>query len=200
MLDSYSSLLAAVRDDLDRDDENIDALIKRFVFLAENQISKRLRVAEMEDSARLMLVDGIADLPVDYVGVRHVYCDGTELFALTSKQAIETYPSPRVGLAQHFVIEGGKIKVYPQTSGDLTLGYYAKIPHLSDAVPSGWLLRSSPELLLRAALVQGFTHFQDMEEVASNAEWVNADIAALMDEDSAKRFAFLAMPSGGVTP
>ncbi len=104
------------------------------------------------------------------------------------------------GLARDFVISGENIFVFPVSSNDIALNYYAKIPDLSDDNTSNWLLAKQPSVYLHGALLQLGLFLRDDDLVTRSAAFVKATIDGLMTEEFMSKYARASVRMGMITP
>jgi hypothetical protein len=133
------------------------ATIPDFVALFEAAANRRLRVRQMEALATLTPVAGAASLPADYLAWRRVTVAGTprrELDYVAPSWLQAAYPASATGAPAVFTIEGSTLTLRPVAVTTLELLYFQKIPALSDANPSNWLLTAHPDLYLFGAMVE----------------------------------------------
>jgi len=116
---NYSDLLVDAGEYSGRNDAA--AIFPVLLRLAESKLNRNLRTAYQEATAVLPVVDGVANLPADFLEAR----------AYIAGDIRQT----------NFVISGNTVaSLGSPWSGNLTLTYYAKIPPLSYDNPTNWLL------------------------------------------------------------
>jgi hypothetical protein len=158
-ISTYAELQTAVQNWLDNTNTLPAARVEEFIALAEADINRRLRTREMLTTATGTTATTIT-LPADYGsmlslsvtegGYEHV------LAQMDADAAIEAYYGYGTGIPQHFVVEGGVIRLYPAPGGaqTYTLRYYARVPALTALAPTNWLLTAHPDVYLFGSLVQ----------------------------------------------
>ena len=156
---TFSELKSAVASWLARDD--LSANIADFIALFEAAANRRLRVRQMETTASLAPSAGAAMLPADYLAWRRLTWTGDrrrELEYVHPSYLQAAFPDASSGVPRLFTIEGSTLKIRPTDGTALEFGYFQKVPALSDAAPSNWLLAAHPDLYLFGALTeaQGF--------------------------------------------
>lgn len=173
----YASLRSTVYDITLKDSDKVPL----FVMLFEARVNRRLRVRQMEATAALTPdAAGIAALPTDFLEKRRLTWQGgarRELEYVTPSQLVLINPAGAGGPPDVFTIEGGTIKLAPVSSIPLELDYWQKIPALSDATPTNWLLTGHPDLYLAGTLVEAFMYSR------------NADMASLWNDREAQMIA-----------
>ena len=109
------------------------------------------------------------DLPADFLEMKNVDVapsSGGPLEFLPS-QAMDNlrYSNDTSGVPKFYTIHGTEIEWYPtpQTETEIRIGYYGKIPSLSDGQTTNWLLTSSPDLYMAASLTEAYAYLFDPE-------------------------------------
>jgi len=164
---NFSELKSAVASWLARDD--LSSNIPDFIALFEAAANRRLRVRQMENTAALTPAAGAATLPGDYLAWRRVTWAGTsrrELEYVHPSYLQAAFPDASSGTPRLFTIEGPALKIRPTDGTELELGYFQKVPSLSDAAPSNWLLAAHPDLYLFGALTEAQGFSVDPEKMA----------------------------------
>ena len=187
MLSDYSELIAEASHRTGVTD--VASRTKMYVGMAENALSKRLRVAEMEADAVLTTdATGTVDLPSEYVMARAVFVGKAELVRKTLSQI-------KQDRACGYVIQGGKF-VSSETETEHSLAYYAAIPSL-EVNNTNWLLDQEPELYLQAVMFQIYTAANDLEKAQATAAYLNALLQGVTSNDHAARYAGMKIATPG---
>ena len=100
---------------------------------------------------------GQAALPSDYLAWRRVTWTGqtrNELQLVHPSYLQAAFPTMPADVPRIFTIEGKTLKILPLDATPLELDYFQKIPALSDAAPSNWLLAAHPDVYLFGSLVE----------------------------------------------
>lgn len=166
---TYSELKTAIADWLNRDD--LTSTIPNFIALAEAQMNRTIRHRKMVTRSTATLDTPYFAVPSDWMeNIRFLLNTNpvTPLLYVTPEQMIEdqqVYSSS--GQPLFFTMVGQQFEVLPtpDSSYSAELLYYAKIPSLSDAAPTNWLLTESPDIYLYAALVQSAPYLKEDERV-----------------------------------
>lgn len=170
----YPSLLAAGADWLNRAD--LTDQLPAFVALSESQFNRELRVRDMMVRADATSNQELVQLPDDWL---EAYSLIVPPGAPPSPQGFAPAPlrymseretnqikatwwgqaAPPTG----YTIIGNSIELVPAPSDnvDLKMVYYQRIPSLSAANPTNWLLTKSPDLYLYATLMQAQPYLKD---------------------------------------
>lgn len=152
---TYAELQTAIGNWLDRTD--LSSRLPEFIALAEAKINRRLRVRQQLTTTTLTPSSGSANLPSDYLEWQHVTWTGSpevELEYVEPTYLRQAFPDSPSDTPRFFTIEGGTIKIRPLSGTDLTLAYYQKVPALSDAATTNWLLTAHPDVYLFGSLME----------------------------------------------
>lgn len=150
------------------------SMVDDIIFLAEAELSRRLRVREMRTTDDLTMTgnDRFTTLPTDYREAYSVYYTGSG-----NPQEIQ-YASPaffarnslyqQSGKPSYFYTDGGNIVFgpTPDSAYEFTLDYYANIENLSGSVADNPILLAFPDMYLIACLKQAYIASQDAEQEA----------------------------------
>jgi hypothetical protein len=167
---TYSELKTAVGDWLNRSD--LTSAIPNFIALAEAQMNRQIR-------HRKMVVRADATLDTPYFAVPSDWQENIRFQLNTNPITPLVYVTPEQmtedsqvyitsGQPMFFTMVGQQFQVLPAPDGSYTgeLLYYGKIPSLSDAAPTNWLLTESPDIYLYAALTQSAPYLKEDERTA----------------------------------
>jgi hypothetical protein len=162
-----------------------------FITLFESTANRKLRTRQMLDSETIATTSGVGTLPTDYLAWETVRWDADFPVTLTYQNIdwLESaYPSTVSDVPGYFTILGDTIKTFPQDdSSDLALRYFQKIPALSDANTSNWLLAAHPDVYLFGSLVEACAFVQDERALLWKArrDEIFQEIAKLSDKSQA---------------
>jgi hypothetical protein len=190
---SYDGLKASIADFLNRTD--LAAVIPDFIRLAEAQMTRRFAGrqrqglpvprrliqradAEIDQGTEYIAAPSDFHGPIDFVlqsepEIVLDYLDAANL--QQQKQADRVRGAPR-----WYAIVGGELQLYPAADRNYTgeMTYIARVPALSVANPSNWILTDYPDAYLYGALVQSAPYLKDD---ARTTTWGALFTAALDD-------------------
>lgn len=175
---NYAELQASVKRWLKRKD--LDADIRDFIALAEARMSHDVSdLPPMQRSATVATAPSIRTiaLPADWMWPRYVKTEGGCDVDVVVPQAIDG--SQRLGGAPRRIAFAGDVALLdpvPDVAYSLLLAYVARVPALSDAAPTNWLLAQAPQMYLYAALLEAMPF---LEHDARAATWASAYRVAL---------------------
>lgn len=177
-LSNYNDLKASIQNWMyDRPD--LAPMCGDFIALTEGDLNQVLRTRiQLKTVTVTPDANGSANLPDDYASFRQVT-------ALTNPRCPLSLVAPSFrdaeipyragGYPSYFTIDGATITVLPLTSSNVEISYYAKIPALSDANTTNWLLAAYPNIYLYGACRQAAIFIGDsdresrMERAYANA-------------------------------
>ena len=201
----YGDLMAQVSSYTGRDD--FAQNFQRFVSFAEMKFNRALKVAEMEFIDVLNTDEiGAAVLPTDYQEMREVANDQgkpIELIAITAASDLYRYGA---GKATSYAIIGDNFYCVPYGEETFQITYYGKIPPLSVAAPSNWLLDKAPLVYLYgvcaevAAWALASGRDPDKEKVMGFSQALGSEIESLKMVDNRKRWSNARVVFRGVNP
>lgn len=171
---TYSELQTAVADWLNRSD--LTATIPNFIALAEAQMNRQIRHRKMITRADATLDTPYFAVPGDWLeNVRFQLNTNpiTPLVYVTPEQLIEdSQKYITSGQPMFYTMVGQQFQVLPAPDGsyDAELTYYAKIPSLSGAATTNWLLTEAPDVYLYATLIQSAPYLKEDERLGT---WAN---------------------------
>jgi hypothetical protein len=160
-LSTYSELQTSVAAWLSRSD--LTALIPDFIRLAEERLNRALRVRQMEVAlAETAVADGVIAVPADTCGVKALWIVGHETAPLASAtfDFIKTRGSE--GVPANYAWQGDSFHF--DGAGSVAGVLYTKIPALSDAATTNWLLTAHPSAYLFGTLAEAFSYARNQAE------------------------------------
>lgn len=203
-LSDLASLKAEMRDwAVDRPD-----LVPKFqdcIDMCTNDLNKVLRTRRQQATS-LLTPDstGTAALPPDYLewrAVTSLTTPNVPLLPLTPEGMSETYPDTYGGVPVHFAIQDDSIQVLPSSADQIELLYYRKIPYLTEAAPTNWVLQENPNLILLGAMKYVETYKRNMTGVQMFAQLYGGEIDGMIKESKRAQWSRVrARVSGRSTP
>ena len=157
-LDTYADLKTSLANWLHRAD--LEALIPDFIRLAEIQMNADVTSRSMETRVVLTATAGDAnlDLPGDVLDIRRLQVLGSfnrVLIYRSADEVAQENPLSRSGVPEVFMVHGSSLELapIPDSNYSIELLYFQRIPALSDANPTNWLLTICPNAYLYGALL-----------------------------------------------
>ena len=163
---TYAELQAAIADWLNRSD--LTSAIPNFIALAEAEINRRLRTADMEARATVNVSDRCITLPPRWRGARRIFTTVSgvtrELDILSPDQAVEfAAKHSTAGSPLAIAVIGQSLEILPVPDGTYTLEmlYYQGVTPLSNSATTNWLLTKHPDLYLYGSLMHSAPYLRD---------------------------------------
>jgi len=172
-INSYSDLVAEIRDMMD-DADYSQVAIDRALRKAEAEFNRTLRTPEMETRAVLTITQEITQAPDDFLQLRYIFSEGlpdAPLKSMSPAAMLATYAG-RAGIPEAYAIEAGGIRIGPVGNAAVEIVYYQKIPPLSDALVSNWLLQTHPDLYVSGVMYHLARRERDQAGMAQAAQEV----------------------------
>ncbi len=150
---TYSDLLEEVRDLLDNasyPQNSFDRALRK----AEAHFNRELRTPDMETTLNFTATSEYETLPADLLELRFVYQDNnpdTPLRTMSPAGLLAAF-NGRAGVPMAYAIEGGRVRIGPSGTTTLTMVYFARIPALTEASVSNWLLEKHPDLYVAGVM------------------------------------------------
>ncbi|WP_037460674.1 phage adaptor protein [Sinorhizobium fredii] len=172
----------------------------RLIGLAELKLNRGLRVADMEVTDDISLVDGDGTLPADFLEAREVKnATGVPIRAVSLQQLTSSYMD-RSGTPAGYAIVGSTMKVRPSSDEDITVTYYGKIPGLTPANPTNWLLTKAADVYLYALVNEIAIWAKDVDGAQAAQQLLMLALSGINIGDERARWGNAQVVVGGVTP
>lgn len=169
---NYTQLQAAILDWIGRPGDPLVApAVPDFIVLFEEEARDRLRTqfAEMTGVALAPITPGVFALPNDFVQMRRVVYDSTQLeYRPPWDLADQTREGQLIGKPLWYTINGLQLNLgpIPDTNLSAYIDYSQGLPALSTAVPTNWMLTHYPSLYLFGSLINAEGYIGDDERIA----------------------------------
>lgn len=176
-LDTYANLKTTLQTWMARADlsSDVDDMIDMF----EGWVNRNLRVPQMEQEATSLVAEYVA-LPTDFIQLRDIQYQGNprkQLEYMSPSMADIYDTSGNSGTPAFYSIVGDQLRIIPAPGADATnirIDYWKKIPALSVANPSNWLLALYPDAYLYGPLTHGQVRIHDPQMAQFIAQgWAN---------------------------
>lgn len=184
-----------------RDRQDLAEYTDEFIELSEGYLNVELRCREMEAVEDLTPVSNVCALPADYLEYKRVVELASirrPLEYITEDAAEVLYPTRASGLACHFMIIGNNLTALPLTANDIELTFYQKIPALTEANTTNWLLTRLPNLYLHACLMHAAEFVKEEAQLLKESTLVQKYIGMLHSLDNRAKFGNAGMTIPGV--
>ena len=193
-LNSYSALQSAIESWLLRTDLSAGASAD-FITLAEAQITRDIRHWRMVTTASLTIDAQYVALPSDWVETTRISTNASgyaplRLSSVADIEAMRGSNSDTTGTPSYYAHIGGNFEFYPTPDTTYTgeLIYTAKIPALSDANTTNWLLDEAPDAYLYGSLIQSAPYLVEDARIAVWGSLYAAGVKRLNDTSDAAKW------------
>lgn len=185
MIDSYSALVTAVGNWLNRADLN--ARIPDFIQLAEARLNRILDDPEMDVSSTAAASDDFSALPDDFGGIVSV-STGSGTLSKVGPTQIAAY-SGETGDPRYYALVGSTIAFAPRNDAvTIDLVYRRRVPPLTTTDTTNWLLELAPDVYLFSVLLQGAVYTDDTERTAKWKAGLDEALAELRKDGARRRW------------
>ena len=185
---NYTDLQTNIAAFLNRDD--LAATIPTFITLAEAQMARDIRHWRMEKRQVSDFDEGFENLPDDWVETIRLTM-GDKPMELASREEIARWKrTDASGRPRYFAHIAGTLEVFPTPDGTYQgeLLYFARIPALSDAAPTNWLITEAPDAYLYGSLIQSAPYLVEDERVNVWASLYSAAVQNLNQASERARY------------
>ena len=181
---NYATLQSAIADYLNRAD--LTAQIQTFIQFAEADLNTRLRSREMIVNATATSDGQFVALPSDWLEAINMMIVGGQspLRYITPDEADTIIKAQTFTSTRFYSMTTGIIELVPPAVDDITIDmvYYGKIPALSTANTTNWLLTKAPDVYLYGALTHAAPFLMDDQRMGVFSQIYLARVQSLQDE------------------
>jgi hypothetical protein len=177
-----------------------------FIRMTETEANRAIRGRVSAGRSVAILSEEGGTVPEDFLGEISFRLDVSSRGKLAFKSVVEfddlvdRYPA--TGQPQVFTIVGGEFRFLPAPDTDYTatLTYWRKVPPLTDASQSNWLLDAHPDVYLYGCLMHAAAFLKDWDEKAQYEAWFGAALqdVAKTEIEAAMGGTLQMSPSGNV--
>lgn len=181
---NYATLQSAIADYLNRQD--LTSQIPMFIQFVEADLNTRLRSRQMVVRATATSDEEFVTLPSDFIEALNLQItDGkTPLRYVTLDEADQIKNARIYNSVMAYSIVDNAIELVPApaVNVEIDMVYYQKIPALSDAATTNWLLLKSPDIYLYGALVHAAPFLLDDQRIGTFGQFYSQRVEALSAE------------------
>jgi hypothetical protein len=181
---NYATLQSAIADYLNRQD--LTSQIPMFIQFVEADLNTRLRARQMVVRATATSDEEFVTLPTDFIEALNLQItDGkTPLRYVTLDEADQIKNARIYNSVMAYSIVDNAIELVPApaVNVEIDMVYYQKIPALSDAATTNWLLLKSPDIYLYGALVHAAPFLLDDQRIGTFGQFYSQRVEALSAE------------------
>ncbi|KWV45672.1 hypothetical protein AS026_15820 [Rhizobium altiplani] len=149
------------------------------VMLAEEALRPILTHYRMEKKVTLAVPAGESPtLPADFQEARRILVNGQRVNLLS-------FQNDNLGCDLGYVVTGTTLEIRPAPSTDYSvdLYYYERLPSLSTANPTNWLITYFPTVYLRASLAQAYHWLKDFDAEQGEKDLTSDALSAVVKDN-----------------
>ena len=184
VITNYATLQSTIADYLNRAD--LTSQIQTFIQFAEADLNTRLRDRQMIVRAEATSDEEYVQLPSDWLEALNLQLVGgmSPLRYITLDESDIVNSTRALTSPTFYSLMNGAIELVPPPAHDVDIEmvYYGKIPSLSDAAPSNWLLVKAPDVYLYGALTHAAPFLMDDARIQTFGQIYLARVQSLQDE------------------
>jgi len=190
----YATLQTTIANYLARND--LTATIPEFIRLAEDRLSRDLRIRQMLQIATTSFTSttSTVEIPADFLAMRDIHISTTNpIRTVTFQSPSNFYRNTRAtssGIPVFYTAIGSQFQFAPIPDNNYTLQmlYYVKPPYMSSTVSSNLWLANTPDLLLYAALGEAEPFLMNDERLATWSAMYDRGVNSLSKSDDEGEF------------
>lgn len=192
MISTYSELKEAIYKWLVKDSSDpffTNDMMDNIIYLAENELNRRMRVRQMRDveSLAVTAANNTTSVPTGFIEAYSLYVDSPIQEVQSASAGVFTRNGLylQTGSPLYFFVNNGSFVWGPLPDSDytVTLDYYKKIPNLSSTLTENNVLTDFPDIYLFCCLKQAYIAAQDLEREASFEQRASQLIAEANSKD-----------------
>jgi hypothetical protein len=184
VITNYANLQSTIADYLNRAD--LTSQIQTFIQFAEADLNTRLRDRQMIVRAEATSDEEYVQLPSDWLEALNLQIVGgmSPLRYITLDESDIVNSTRALTAPSFYSLMNGAIELVPKPAVpvNIEMVYYGKIPALSDAAPSNWLLVKAPDIYLYGALTHAAPFLMDDARMQTFGQIYLARVQSLQDE------------------
>jgi hypothetical protein len=181
---NYATLQSTIADYLNRAD--LTSQIQTFIQFAEADLNTRLRDRQMIVRAEATSDEEYVQLPPDWLEALNLQIVGgmSPLRYITLDESDIVNSTRYLTSPSFYSLMNGAIELVPKPAVpvDIEMVYYGKIPALSDAVTTNWLLAKAPDVYLYGALTHAAPFLMDDARIQVFGQIYLARVQSLQEE------------------
>ena len=184
---TYAELKSSIANWLNRDD--LTSVIPDFISLAEAQIARDVRHWRQEKRVTTPVNEQYENLPIDWLEIIQIQLTaGGRLQVISAAELQNRKEASLVAYKpKYYRLTSDQIEFYPapDSSYEVAMQYYARVPALTDTDTTNWVLTDYPDIYLYGALVHAAPYLNDDQRINIWASLYQSAVDAL-DQDNKK--------------
>ena len=190
-LSTYSELKTSIAGWLNREDADTIAAIPDFIALAEAKIARDVRHWRQEKRVTTPVNEQYENLPIDWLEMIQIQITtGGRLQVISAAELQERKEaSSVVQKPKYYRLTSDQIEFYPtpDSSYEVAMQYYARVPALTDVDTTNWILTDYPDIYLYGSLVHAAPYLIDDQRLNVWASLYQSAVDALNQDNTKSR-------------
>ena len=190
-LSTYSELKTSIAGWLNREDADTIAKIPDFIALAEAKIARDVRHWRQEKRVTTPVNEQYENLPIDWLEMIQIQITtGGRLQVISAAELQERKEaSSVVQKPKYYRLTSDQIEFYPtpDSSYEVAMQYYARVPALTDVDTTNWILTDYPDIYLYGSLVHAAPYLIDDQRLNVWASLYQSAVDALNQDNTKSR-------------
>ena len=186
---TYDELKASIANWLNRDD--LTAVIPDFIALAEAQIARDVRHWRQEKRVSTTANERYENLPIDWLEMIQIQLSAGGRLQAISAEGLQKLreESSTAQKPKYYRLTSDQIELYPvpDTSYEISMQYYARIPALTSTDTANWVLTYYPDIYLYGSLLHTAPYLADDQRTTVWASLYKAAVDALNQDNEKSR-------------
>lgn len=185
-LENFTALQDAIGDWLDRDD--LENRIPTFIALTEAKLNRKLQDPDQDAVWEEAAAGDYTDLPADFGEMVSITTGEGRLTSIGPAEyaGLDTSVS---GIPRHYTMVDGAITFWPHNAtANIRMIYRRKIPALTEASPTNWLLSRAPDVYLYGALLEASAFLVEDQRAVGWKTLFDEAVTDLMADGARRRW------------
>mgnify|MGYP001369243551 CR=1 FL=1 len=189
---TYAELKSSIASWLNREgDTSLVAVIPDFIALAEAQIARDVRHWRQEKRVTTSVNEQYENLPLDWLEMIQIQLTSGGRLQVISADELQNRKESSLSARKprYYRLTSDQIEFYPapDSSYEVAMQYYARVPALTDTDTYNWVLTEYPDIYLYGALIHAAPYLIDDTRLNVWASLYQSAVDALNQDNEKSR-------------
>jgi len=189
---TYAELKSSIASWLNREgDTSLVAVIPDFIALAEAQIARDVRHWRQEKRVTTSVNEQYENLPLDWLEMIQIQLTAGGRLQVISADELQNRKESSLSARKprYYRLTSDQIEFYPapDSSYEVAMQYYARVPALTDTDTYNWVLTEYPDIYLYGALIHAAPYLIDDTRLNVWASLYQSAVDALNQDNEKSR-------------
>lgn len=189
---TYAELQSSIASWLNREgDTSLVAVIPDFIALAEAQIARDVRHWRQEKRVTTSVNEQYENLPLDWLEMIQIQLTSGGRLQVISADELQNRKESSLAARKprYYRLTSDQIEFYPapDSSYEVAMQYYARVPALTDTDTYNWVLTEYPDIYLYGALIHAAPYLIDDTRLNVWASLYQSAVDALNQDNEKSR-------------